>query len=103
MAITRKLSLASLWLGAAFWVLMLLQWFVVCPTVAPGPSKFESGLVCQLNSLSWFVGLLIVLLVMGVFGFKHLSVLTKSLFIFVIVLPCLALLLRWAYVSYAQP
>ena len=79
---------------------MLLQWFVICPTVAPGPPKFEPGLVCQLESLSWFSGLLIVLLVIGMFGFKHLSVLTKSLFILVIVLPCLALLLRWAYVSY---
>jgi hypothetical protein len=100
MAITRKLSLASLWLGTALWVLMLLQWFVICPTVAPGPPKFEPGLVCQLNSLSWFAGLLVVLLVIGVLGFKHLSVLTKSLFIIVVVLPCFALLLRWAYVSY---
>lgn len=100
MTITKKLSLASLWLGASLWVLMLLQWFIICPTAAPGPSKFEPGLVCQLKSLSWFAGLLVVLLVIGVFGFKHLSVLTKSLFMFVIVLPCLALLLRWAYVSY---
>ena len=100
MTIAKKLSLAFLWLGVALWVLMLLQWFVICPTVAPGPPKFEPGLVCQLKSLSWFAGLLVVLLVIGMFGFKHLSVLTKILFILVIALPCLALLLRWAYVSY---
>lgn len=100
MTITNKLSLASLWLGVALWIILPLQWFVICPTVAPGPPKFEPGLICQLKSLSWFSAMLFALLVTGVVGFKHLSTLSKSLFVLVLVLPCVAILLRWAYVSF---
>ncbi len=102
MGLTKYAGLWAPWIGVALWALFFAQWFVVCPLVdAPHPPKFEPGGFCRLNSAGWFVGLLIVPLVTGVIGLRQMSLSTKVLFGLVVVLPCFALLLRWAYVTYA--
>ena len=90
------------WVGVTLWLLFLVQWFVVCPLVdVSQPPKFEPGGFCQINSIGWFVGLLLVPLITGAIGFRQMRFATKAFCGLVVVLPCVALLLRWAYVSYA--
>src|SRR5438552_2701987 len=102
MELTKRAGLWAPWMGVTLWLLFLAQWFVVCPLVdVSHPPKFEPGAFCQINSIGWFVGLLLVPLMAGAIGFRHMRIPTKAFFGFVVVLPLLAVLLRWAYVSYA--
>lgn len=96
MELTRRAGLWAPWLGVGLWIFFLLQWFVVCPLIdVSHPPKFEPGGFCQLNSIGWFVGLLLVPLITGAIGFRQMRISTKAFFALVVVLPCLAVLLRW--------
>ncbi len=104
MDIPRRLGLWALSLAVALWAFVLLQWFVVCPLIAVPlhPPVFEPGFSCQLKSVDWFIGLLLIPLVTGALGFKQMRLPAKILFGLVVMLPYLALLIRWAYMEYVR-